>query len=152
LIIITIPSINNIIGMLIHTTNYYNTLIVVAEDCPVTVGEAPTSTKAVKTVAEVQYDILIRNPYKYTSDEILFQVYADRKELTISEYQEGREAFFSKGQPCFRTSPLTKRFGFGIHADKDGKIALWGMETKTYEQIQNDANIIKVKAMRNSKK
>lgn len=136
----------------IHTTNYYNTFIEVADDCPVEIGVIPTSKGEVKTIAEMQFEFLIKHPYEYTSDEVLFQVYANKKALTDSEYQAAREAFFSKGQPCFRASPLTKRFGFGIHANEDGRIAILGKETEAYNQIQNDAKIRKVKAMRTSKK
>jgi len=47
---------------------------------------------------------------------------------------------------------LTKRYGFGVHADKDGKIAIFGRETREYEQFVNDDTIKKVKAMRSTKK
>src|SRR5690606_14100392 len=105
-----------------------------------------------KTVAEMQYDLLAENPYKFTSDDILFQVFADRNDLTKAEYAEARRQFFSKGQPCFRASPLTKTYGFGIHADSSGKIAIYGMETEQYEKFQKDPELKKEKAMRTSRK
>ncbi|MCH5685809.1 DUF6157 family protein [Niabella sp. W65] len=81
----------------------------------------------------------------------MFQVYARRNDLTPSEYKAARR-HFSKGQPCLRASPLTKRYGFGVHADKDGKIALYGVETSKYAQLLKDDAVKKVKAMRTSKK
>ena len=60
--------------MKIHTTNYFNTLIVVAEDIKVVCGVIPSS-KTSKTIAEMQYERIIDNPYKYTSDEMLFQIF-----------------------------------------------------------------------------
>ena len=138
--------------MKIHTTNYKNTFIEVAEDCPTEIGEIPKYKSDKKTVAELQYEIIAKNPYKYTSDDILFQVYADRNDLTDAEYKKAREQYFSKGQPCFRASPLTKRYGFGIHYDTNGKVAIFGQETKEYQNFVNDTSIIKVKAMRTSKK
>jgi Family of unknown function (DUF6157) len=138
--------------MKVHTTNYIDTFIEVADDCPTQISETPKSKGDNKTVAEIQFELVIKNPYKFTSDDILFQVYADRNDLTKSEYKEAREQFFSKGQPCFRASSLTKRFGFGVHSDKDGKIAIFGQETKEYEQFLNDTKIQKVKATRTSKK
>jgi hypothetical protein len=138
--------------MKVHTTNYFDTFIEVADDCPTDIGEIPKPKGNNKSVAEMQYELIIKNPYKFTSDDILFQVYAERNDLTETEYEEGREQFFSKGQACFRASPLTKRYGFGVHSDKDGKIAIFGRETIEYEQFVNNPKIKKVKAMRTSKK
>ncbi len=135
-----------------HTTNYFNTLIEVAEDCPVEIAEIPASKKDVKTVAQLQYELVAKHPYKYTSDDVIFQVYAQRNDLTRTEHKAARELFFSKGQPCMRASPLTKRYGFGVHADQNGKIALYGAETADYDRLLKDEGIKKVKAMRTSKK
>ena len=138
--------------MKVHTTNYVDTFIEVADDCPTHICEIPKSKGDKKTIAEMQFDLIVKNPYKYTSDDILFQVYADRNKLSDSESKESREHFFSKGQPCFRSSPLTKRYGFGVHSDKSGKIAIFGRETIEYQQFIKDEKIKKVKAMRTSKK
>lgn len=100
--------------MKVHTTNYFDTFIEVAENTKVASGIRPPS-KDKKTIAEMQYELIAQNPYKYTSDDLLFQVFADRNNLTKAEYKYSRELFFSKGQPCLRTSPLTKTYGFGIH-------------------------------------
>ena len=107
--------------MKIHTTNYQDTFIEAAEDCPALAGEIPPSKAENMTIADIQFLILSKHPYKYTSDDVLFQVYAERNELTKSEYKAAREQFFSKGQPCLRCSPLTKRYGWGIHCDSKGK-------------------------------
>lgn len=133
-----------------HTTNYFNTLIEVAEDTKANCGTRPPS-KEKKTVAEMQYELIAKNPYKYTSDDILFQVYADRNDLTKAAYKQAREQFFSKGQACFRASPLTKTYGFGVHSDYNGKVALYGMETEQYERLQNNPEIKKVRAMKSRK-
>ena len=135
----------------IYTTNYFDTFIEVAEDTKATCGTKPPSKADKQTIAEMQYALLANNPYKFTSDDISFQVFADRNDLTKSEYKQAREAFFSKGQPCLRCSPLTKTYGFGVHADSKGRVAIVGMETKQYEQFQKDPKIKKVKAMRTSK-
>ena len=138
--------------MKIHTTNYIDTFIEVVDDCPIDFSEEPKSKGENKTVAEMQFDLIVKNPYKYSSDDVLFQIFADRNDLTKEEYKSAREQFFSKGQPCFRASPLTKRYGFGVHSDKYGKIAIFGQETKAYLQFLNNTSVKKVKAMRNSKK
>lgn len=133
-----------------HTTNYFDTFIEVAEDTKATGGTKPPA-KDKKTVAEMQFELIAQNPYKYTSDDVLFQVFADRNDLTKSEYKAGREQFFSKGQPCFRASPLTKTYGFGIHNNQEGKMALYGMETEEYKKMLEDSNLQKVKAMKSSR-
>ncbi|MCC5916592.1 MAG: hypothetical protein JJU02_04615 [Cryomorphaceae bacterium] len=136
----------------IHTTNYYNTLIEVSEDTKATSGTKPPSKTNRKTVAEQQYELLATNPYKFTSDEVFFHIYADRNELSTEEHDIARATFFSKGQPCFRASPLPKTYGFGVHSDSNGKIAIVGMETSRYHDLINDPGIKKVKAMRTTKK
>ncbi len=135
-----------------HTTNYKDTFIEVADDCPATSGEIPPTKGGTKTVAYIQFDMISKYPYKFTSDDVLFKVFADRNDLTKGEYKQAREQFFSKGQPCFRASPLTKRYGWGVHSDKDGKIAIFGVETPEYKKLSSDKKLQKVKAMRTSKK
>ncbi len=135
-----------------HTTNYFDSFIEVAEDTKTTYGIKPASKTDKKTIAEMQYDLISKNPYKYTSDDIIFQVFADRNDLTKAEYKQAREQFFSKGQACLRASPLTKTYGFGIHSDSKGKIALYGLETEEYQKFLSDPEIKKVKAMRTSRK
>jgi hypothetical protein len=136
----------------IHTTNYIDTFIEVAEDTKADHGTKPPSKGDKKTVAEMQYDLIAKNPYKFTSDDVLFQVFADRNDLTKAEQKKAREEFFSKGQACLRASPLTKTYGFGVHSDSNGRVAIFGMETTEYQQFLSDKKIKKVKAMRSSKK
>lgn len=136
---------------ILHTTNYFNTFIEVAPDTPVQVGVVPVSKHAKKTLAQWQYDYLTQFPYRFTSDEILFQIFVNRHGLPLEEWELARLIFFSKGQPCFRSSPLPKLFGFGIHANLEGKVALFGMETTEYQMFVGDPTIKKIKAMRSSK-
>lgn len=136
----------------IHTTNYFNTLIQVAEDTKTTHAVVPTSKNSTKTVAEMQYDMIARNPYQFTSDDVLFRVFAERNGVATEVYEEARQAFFNKAQACFRCSPLAKTYGFGIHSDHEGKIALIAMESEEYQKLLQDLSINKIKAMRSSKK
>jgi hypothetical protein len=135
-----------------HTTNYKNTFIEIAEDSSVKKGEMPPIKGDKKTVANLQFEMLYENPYKYTSDEVLFGVFALRKEFTKEELEEQKEHYFSKGQPCFRASPLTKQYGWGVHSNEDGKIAIYGAETNEYKSFLNDSLVITVKAMRSKRK
>jgi hypothetical protein len=137
--------------MKLHTTNYIDTFIAIADDSPTAAGEIPPVKGYTKTVANIQFEIISKHPYKFTSDDVLFQVFAERNDLTKSEYKEAREKYFAKGQPCFRASPLAKRYGWGVHNDKDGKIAIYGAETEAYKKFANDKSIKVIKAMKSSK-
>lgn len=134
-----------------HTTNYQDTFIAIADDCPVTEGEIPPQKGDAKSVATLQFEILSRNPYKFTSDDVLFQVFATRKDLTETEYETARLEYFSKGQACFRASPLTKRYGWGVHSDSDERIAIYPCDSAEYQKFMNDASIKVVKAMKSSR-
>lgn len=135
-----------------HTTNYYNTFIEAAEDSPVSSGTVPPAKEGNPSVARLQYEMLSGNPYRYDSDDTLFSVYAVRKEIPEGELEEQRQIFFSKGQPCFRASPLTKSYGWGVHSNAEGKLALYGMGTTEYQKFTEDNSLKKLKAMRSKKK
>jgi hypothetical protein len=138
--------------MIAHTTNYKNTFIEVAEDCSAKQGEIPPLKGDKKTVANLQFEMLYESPYRYTSDEVLFNVFALRKEFTEGELDEQREHYFSKAHPCFRASPLTKQYGWGVHSDEEGKIAIFGVETEEYTKFVINEELKIVKAMRSKRK
>lgn len=135
-----------------HTTNYFDTFIEIAEDTKAACGEKPKSKGDSRTVAEMQYEMISRNPYRFTSDEVLFEIFAKRNDVSETEKENARNAYFSKGQACFRASPLTKIYGFGVHFDAEGKMAIYPMESEQYEKFINDNAIKKLKAMRSSRK
>ncbi len=135
-----------------HSTNYYNTFIEIAEDCKHDSGVIPPIKDEKKTIANLQFEILFEHPYKYSSDEVLFAVFARRKGFLQEELEEEKKHYFSKGQPCFRASPLSKSYGWGVHSNSDGKIAIYGVETDEYKNLLEDESIKKIKAMRSRKK
>jgi len=135
-----------------HTTNYSDTFIEIAEDSKQNIAEPPPLSEKSKTIARLQYEMLLNNPYKYTSDDVLFSVFAIKNGIADAELVKSREEYFSKGQPCFRASPLTKRYGWGIHSDNNGKIAMYGVESEEYREFLDDNSTTKVKAMRSSRK
>lgn len=137
--------------MKIHTANYFDTFIEIADDCPVANGEVPPVKGDNKTVANMQFEMIMKNPYKYTSDDVLFLVFADKNDLTEAEYEEARKQFFSKGQACLRASPLTKRYGWGLHSNHEGKVALYASDSPEYERFVNDKSLKVVKAMKSSR-
>ena len=134
-----------------HTTNYYNTFIEVAEDCPVTVAKVPPQKGDKKTVASLQYSLIQKRPYCYTSDDVLFAVYAKRQGISKKDHAAKRETFFSRGQPCMRASPLLKRYGWGVHSNGEGKLALVAVEDAAYKKLAGDSTITHLKAMRSKR-
>ena len=56
--------------------------------------------------------------------------------------------FFSKGQACLRASELGKRFGWGVHADAEGRVAIYAVDSKRYQALARDPDIKQVRAMR----
>ena len=137
--------------MKLHSTDYINTFIEIAQDSTAVNGEVPPTKGDAKTIASMQFDMVKNNPYKFTSDDVFFQVFADRNDLSKSEYKAARAQFFSKGQPCFRASPLTKRYGWGVHSNAEGKIALYACESAEYEKLASDKSLKVIKAMKSSK-
>ena len=134
-----------------HTTNYFNTFIAVADDCKSIKGEIPVEKKGEKTLAGLTFEMISKNPYLFNSDDVIFLVFAQRNDLTEAELKEARIQFFSKGQPCFRTSALGKRYAWGVHFNAEGKLALYGCETKEYQNYLGRDDIKVLKAMRSKK-
>lgn len=131
------------------TTNYINAFIEIAEDSPVKAAEIPPQKNGARTAAFIQFDMISKHPYKYTSDDVIFQVFAEKNDIKGSAaLKEEREKFFAKGQPCLRTSALGKRYGWGIHSDDKGKVALYPVDSKEYKTFAKDKTLEHVKAMR----
>ena len=133
-----------------HSTNYYDTFIEVADDCPITTAEIPPE-KSIKTAANLQFEMVKNHPYQYTSDEVFFQVFVLKKNIDDDQLATEKENFFSKGQPCFRSSPLPKRYGWGVHSNTEGKVALYAIESEEYKKLSKDKTLEHLKAMRSKR-
>nr|WP_294812654.1 DUF6157 family protein [uncultured Sphingomonas sp.] len=124
-----------------HSTNYRDTLITVSTDCPVPGGTIPEKPG---TIATVQHALLAK-PYAMTSDDLLYEAHRARGG------DKGRDAFFAKPQACLRTSPLVKQFGWGIHHDADGRIALLDPQSDAYARLLVDPSVKKTPGMRSKR-
>ncbi len=118
----------------VHTTNYFDTFIQVAEDCPATKASVPPP-RATPSTAELTHRMIADHPYRYTSDEVIFTVWADRNGIEEADRPAARTQFFGKGQPCLRSSDLGKRYGWGVHADADGRVAIYPVESAEYARL-----------------
>lgn len=132
-----------------HTTHYTDTLILPAPDTKAQTATAPPTGKG--TVAELQYDRLSAGDYLWTSDDLLFDVHCQRKAITETDRPAERERFFSKGQPCLRTSPLAKTYGWALHFDPDGRIALLPMDSARVAELEADPAVTVRAAMKSSR-
>ena len=139
----------------LHTTNVPNTFIRVAEDCPARTGEEPPLHAGKTTVAGLQYEMIARSPYKYTSDDVVFATSAPGRQLGAKagkkEQSLARSEFFSKGQACLRASGLGKRFGWGIHADAEGRVAIYAVDSERYQALARDPKTAQTRAMRSKR-
>ena len=132
-----------------HTTNYSATFIEVADDCPAAHGEEPPVAEN-PSIAALHYRLLSENPYTRTSDDVVFATYALRGGVDVDD-AAAREEFFSVGRPCLRSSPLGKRYGWGIHHDDDGRVALVPLGSERYAELAADPAVQHVRAMRSSR-
>ncbi len=133
--------------------NYYDTFILAADDCPVTKGIIPAVKEGnAKPIHQIQYELMTGAPYQYTQDDILFMVYAERNCISNND-AEIRAEFFEKSHPCLRSSALPKKYGWGLHFNSEGKVALFSKDSSDYKSFENEQNMgLKlVKAMRNKR-
>jgi hypothetical protein len=130
-----------------HTTNYTSALIAPADDCKAAAGTLPPA-KDEPTVAQLQFEMISAHPYRYTSDEIIFEIHARRNGIPAAKREAARHEFFSKGQPCMRSSPLAKTYGWGFHFDAEARVAIYGRESAEFKKLNKDASLKQLKAMR----
>lgn len=112
--------------------DYQDTFIAVAEDCRAAAGTSPPVKADKPSVAARTYAMLAGHPYEHTSGDVLFTVFADRTGIPAAEREAARSEFFARPQACLRSSDLGKRYGWGIHADARGRLALYGVDTDEY--------------------
>ena len=112
--------------------DYVDTFIAVADDCPVTRGTIPPGHTSAAARA---FRLIAEHPYRFTSGDVLFAIHADRHGIAPAEAEVARRAFYARSRPCLRTSDLCRRYGWGIHADSTGRIALVAVETAAYAEF-----------------
>ena len=129
-----------------------NTFVLVAPDCPVEEGIVPASRSGTQTVAELQYQLLSQHPYRYTLEDLILEVHLQRLGLSASERATCEAAIraelFSKPQACMRASPLPKSYGFGVHYDSQGRLAIFSKGSTEYQHLASSPELRIVKAMR----
>lgn len=128
-----------------------NTFITVADDTRATQGTIPPARDGEPSVARLHYDLVGEHPYEYDLDSFNFEVFCRRNGIAAEDRDRHRAAFFSKGHPCMRASPLTKHYGFGAHYNGAGKIAVYPMDSVAYRKFLNDPEVRVEMAMRSKR-
>jgi hypothetical protein len=123
-----------------HTTNYVDTFISVAQDSSAREATEPPQ-RATPSVADATYRMIADHPYAYTSDDVIFTVWADRHDVPEGDRGSARTAFFSRGRACMRGSDLGKRYGWGVHADADSRIAIVAVGSAEYERLASGTDL-----------
>jgi hypothetical protein len=114
-------------------------LIEIASDSTAIRGEVPPDSGIRKTIARTSYEVLVDNPYRFDEREFYHEVHVVRRERTdlkLENYSIKRLA-------------LVKSYGWGIHRNSDGKLALVACESSRYKELQADPRVKKTKAYRN---
>ena len=116
--------------------SYTNTFIEAADDCPEATGIAPPLRGEKPGVAVLEHELLTKSPYKFTQEALIFIVHVTRLGLTPAELRtrgaQIKAELFSKPHPCMRASQLAKRYGWGVHHDEQGRIAIYGRGSRDY--------------------
>ena len=131
---------------------YYNTSIPISEESKIQKGTIPTLKKDEKSIAYFLYETIFNHPYQYTSNEVLFNAYILKNEIEEADIKKHKIQFFSKKQLDLRGSSLVITYGWGIHFNPQGKIALIGVDADLYAQLLNDTSIQKIKALKTKRK
>jgi hypothetical protein len=113
-------------------TGYRNAFITLSPDCPVAAGQVP---RQAMSIAGLEHALLIDRPYHYAADDLILTVHRRHKDIGDDELDAFRAFLFAKSQPCMRLSMLTKRWGWGVHYDEEGRMALYGAETQEYRRL-----------------
>ncbi len=131
--------------------NYINTFIEVAADSKATQGSAPKPRGDKPTIAELEYALIAKQPYQHTQEDVQFHVHATRTGLPArlpkSEVATLRQAFFAKPMACMRTSPLAKNYGWGLHFNAQGHVALVSVNTPQYTLLKQEPSVAHTRAM-----
>ena len=100
------------------------------------------------TVAVIQYELLAGHPYVHTQEDVLF---LRQKGIGAAEPRwrgsQLREELLAKHLACLRASPLARRYGWSFHFDRQGRVALYAVESREYQR-HSQAAAQRLKAVR----
>ena len=113
-------------------------LIEVAEDYEGRFAQEPPDGTP-KTITRIEYELLMARPYKFTERELFHEVHVvqrNKTHLKIDSYNIKR---------CL----LVQSFGWGLHRNREGKLALVAPDSDQYKELQG--SVKRAKSYRKSK-
>ena len=113
-----------------ESVDYTSTFIAVAPDTSAVAGVEPLGS----SIAASTFALIASEPYSLRSSDVIFRVWASRHDVSIDSTDEWA-AFYAKPHACLRSSDLGKRYGWGIHADADGRLAVYAVGSTEYEAL-----------------
>ena len=100
-----------------ENVDYTSTFITVAPDTSAVSGVEPSGP----TIAAATFSLIASTPYALRSSDVIFRVWASRHEVS-PDSAAAWTSFYATQRACLRSSDLGKRYGWGIHADADGRL------------------------------
>ena len=116
-----------------------NQFVLVAPDSKTTTAVVPAPKGGKDTVPVIQHRLLTTKPYALTLEDLIFETHVRRLGLTAAEAKVRRKEIwrelFAKSHACMRASALPKQYGWGVHYDDQGRLALVPMESAEYQRF-----------------
>jgi hypothetical protein len=131
-----------------------NAFVEVAPDTRATAGTVPRRRGSSRSIANFEYELIASEPYVHTHNDVLFAVHAARTlaaDTSANAPAISREEFFGRSHACMRASALPKTYGWGLHFDAEGRVALVGVETDRYRELAGDPSLAHTRAMRSKR-
>jgi hypothetical protein len=128
-----------------------DTFIEVAEDCPAVHAEVPPTRAGRATKAAIEYELIAGEPYGLTEEEVAFRTRVLMRDIPEADWPVERERLRSQKKPRLRVSALAKRYGWGIHVDSHGRVALVAVESAEYQRLAADPALRHVRAFRSKR-
>jgi hypothetical protein len=97
----------------VDRVDYVDTFIAVADDSTAAMGTVPPSKPGNRSVTARMFQMISDHPYRYTSGDVIFTVFADRHGIAAQERAAARDEFYSaeSGMPAFLGSRQALRVG-----------------------------------------
>ena len=93
--------------------------------------------------------MLAAAPYQLTSDDLLFEVHAQRRGIAPGDRSAALSAFFAEPQACLRCSPLVKTYGWGAALRRTRQARpVRRRESAAYRELAARDDLDKVPGMR----
>ena len=123
-------------------------IVLVAEDSAAQAATPPPPGRAGPSVAQVQYQLLLAEPFRWTENDVLFESWWRRQDAAESasatEKEQARAEYLARPRPCLRASPLPMRYGWGLVFDDGDRVALCPVESPEYRALAAGAGDVEV--------